>query len=123
MELSKLANCAAIATVTCAVFGCAAVLGIDDTSEVMPDATVVRDAPSTTDAAGTRDAVGTPDAAGTPDAVSTPDAAVSPDAQTSFVIRGTAHGLLEPIGIRLEYGGSSELLSIVADGPFPFRSN
>ncbi len=77
-------------------FGCASILGIEDTAEGMPDAAVVADA------------------------AVVPDAAVAIDAQASFTVRGTAAGVLDPLSLRLEYSGGNELLSIVEDGSFAF---
>ncbi len=95
-KMIKLASFVTMPVVVCVVFGCAAILGIEELSKNTPDAAVVTDAEST------------------------PDTVIASDAQTSFVVRGTAYGLLAPVSVQLEYGDNNELLSINADGPFVF---
>ncbi len=48
------------------------------------------------------------------------DAGVIADAQTSFVVRGGAYGLRQPIRLRLIHDEGSELLDISRDGLFAF---
>ncbi len=38
----------------------------------------------------------------------------------SIAVRGTAYGVLQPVGLRMQYGESSEMLNIASDGPFEF---
>lgn len=86
----------AAAGVASATAGCQIIIGVDDTTEVRPDAPMTG-----------------PDAPGAPDAM-------PPDAGPLVVARVRAEGLLGPVMVRLQAGAVDETITVDADGTAAF---